>query len=144
MSLPRANGEYGGAATRGALVRREVALELLAATGMDGRHYEPRLVRLLWRLGIDIPPPHFASSRVAAVMTGTVLSLVWSPCVWWLSWDDPKASWTRIAIVALLGGLLFGVAMALYYRSAARRYNLPPWESLAREQASVHRGAQRP
>ena len=37
------------------------ALAMLATTGLSRSSYEPPLYRLLWRVGLLLPPPHFAS-----------------------------------------------------------------------------------
>ncbi|MFZ6755548.1 DUF6404 family protein, partial [Undibacterium sp. Dicai25W] len=39
--------------------KRGAALKLLESIGISRSNYAPPLVRLLWRVGIDIPPPHF-------------------------------------------------------------------------------------
>ena len=62
--------------------RREAALELLAATGLNPWNYEPPLVRVLWRIGFDAPPPHFASFTCAAVVSGVSFAVVWGLLMW--------------------------------------------------------------
>ena len=37
------------------------ALALLAASGIWRSNYAPPIRRLLWRVGVNIPPPHLAS-----------------------------------------------------------------------------------
>lgn len=41
--------------------RKTRALELLSNTGMARSHYAPPLIRLLWKAGVPVPPPHFQS-----------------------------------------------------------------------------------
>ena len=41
------------------LKRREAALRLMAGTGIWRSNYAPPLVRLAWRLGWDLPLPHY-------------------------------------------------------------------------------------
>jgi len=40
--------------------QREQALAILARTGIWPSNYAPPALHLLWRLGLAIPPPHFA------------------------------------------------------------------------------------
>ena len=110
--------------------RREAALKLLAATGMDRSHYEPPLFRILWDLGINIPPPHFASFRASAIVTGVPFAILWGSCVWLLFLRAENASLLTVLILAVLPATVFGSAVASHYAWAARKYRLPTWEGL--------------
>jgi hypothetical protein len=39
--------------------RRAEALAMLEKTGVWRSSYSPPLTRLLWRIGVRVPPPHF-------------------------------------------------------------------------------------
>ncbi|MBB5191707.1 hypothetical protein HNQ50_002437 [Silvimonas terrae] len=111
--------------------RRTQALALLAATGMQRGTYEPLLFRLLWRLGIDIPPPHFMSFGAAAGLLGTSFTVVWSSMMWLLVWRHQPLNCQQLATGVLLAGGLFGLSMASYYAWSRRRHALPEWAALA-------------
>ena len=40
----------------------DAALKRLSSTGMWSSSYAPPIYRLLWGLGVKIPPPHFSRS----------------------------------------------------------------------------------
>ena len=42
--------------------RRDHALTLMAHTDVAPSRYAPPFYRWLWRLGVQIPPPHFAGA----------------------------------------------------------------------------------
>ena len=50
--------------------RKTRALELLSNTGMARSHYAPPLIRLLWKAGVQVPPPHFQSFLRTALGMG--------------------------------------------------------------------------
>jgi hypothetical protein len=106
--------------------KRTAALELLARTGMRRSSYEPPLLRLLWRVGMDSPPPHFASFGQNLVIAGIYFGVAWG-----LGWailakvilDIPGT----VVWAACAAGLLFGLSMATYYAYGARKYHIPRW-----------------
>jgi len=110
--------------------RREAALKLLAATGLNRLNYEPPLVRLLWRMGFDVPPPHFASFFYGAVVSGAAFAVLWGLLMWFMTWRSQGVSIPWGIGMATFTGLLFGIAMAGYYSIGRRKYNLPDWNSI--------------
>lgn len=110
--------------------RRDVALQMLAATGMWRSNFEPPLVRLLWRLGVDVPPPHFAPFRGSALTAGGCFAFAWGLFMWLFVWRSQGISITVSLISAVIAGAIFGIAMASYYAYGRKRYALPPWRSL--------------
>ena len=110
--------------------RREAALKLLAATGLNRWNYEPPIVRVLWRMGIDAPPPHFASFAYGALVSGASFAAIWALFLWLITWHSQGTSLALSIGMAAFGGLLFGVAMAGYYSVTRRKYRLPEWSTL--------------
>ncbi len=100
----------------------------LAQRGIGKYTTAPPLYRLLWRLGFEVPPPHYAGFWPLAIFMGVFFAVLWGIFMWFFLWrseDMPAA----IAIgSSLLAGALFGVGMAAYYRSAASKLALPHWE----------------
>jgi hypothetical protein len=117
--------------------KREAALRLLSATGMKRSNYEPPLLRLLWRLGVDAPPPHFASFGANALVAGIFFGSCWGMSMWLFLWRQQAAPITVSLLSSVLAGLLFGIAMATYYAYGRRKYNLPSWHSLRAEVAGA-------
>lgn len=110
--------------------RREAALKLLAATGLSRLNYEPPLVRMLWRMGFDIPPPHFATFSQAAWLSGVSFAGLWGLLMWVMVGQPNGLAMPWGIGIAGFVGLLFGVAMASYYAWGRRRHKLPDWQSL--------------
>jgi pilus assembly protein TadC len=106
------------------------ALDLLSATNIKPRAYAPRLYRTLWRLGVYVPPPHFASPLFNAALLGVIFGPSWGLVMYVLVWSSEGMPWFAAVAAALVAGLLFGLTMAFYYRRSARKHGLPPWSQL--------------
>jgi hypothetical protein len=109
------------------------ALAMLAATGISRSSYEPPLYRLLWRVGLFLPPPHFASFGFNFVFTASWFGAIWGAIMWLLFWSPLGGSGVVAAITAIAAGFLFGLTMASYYRYIARKHKLPAWSQLNAE-----------
>ncbi len=88
----------------------------------------PPLYRLLWRLGVEIPPPHFAGFWPLALSTGPFFAVCWGLLMWFLLWRSDDMPVAIAVVTSLLAGLAFGLIMAAYYRWRARKLALPPWK----------------
>lgn len=110
--------------------KRETALRLLAATGMWRSNYEPPLVRLLWRCGVEVPPPHFMSFRNNAVIFGTAFAIVFSVVRRLIEGPDNSRSLVAGLLELVVLGALFGLLMAGIIERAKRKYRLPTWREL--------------
>jgi hypothetical protein len=116
--------------------KRDEALRLLARTGMWKSNDCPPLLRLLWKFGLAVPPPHFAGFTVTAVVAGGFFALAWGAIMWLLSWGGASFNASAMAFNAAVAGTVFGVGMAAYYGHGRRTHSLPAWSSL-----STSRGA---
>jgi hypothetical protein len=106
------------------------ALAMLAATGIGRGSYEPPLYRLLWRVGLFLPPPHFASFGFNFVFNAAWFATLWGAIMWLLLWSQLGGSGVVATITAVAAGVLFGLTMAAYYRYGARKHGLPLWSRL--------------
>lgn len=113
--------------------KRAAALALLAQTGIWRSNYEPPLLRLLWRLGFDVPLPHMMSFWKNALSTGSYFSIAWGFLMWVQGLGNMK-----LLIGAGGAGLFFGIGMASYYAYGKRKYKLPSWQDLD-EQSSCQK-----
>lgn len=111
--------------------RKAKALDLLRGTGMRESNYLPPATRLLWRLGVEVPPPHFAGFFGAALVSGTFFGVVWGVLMWLIVWQHQGLSLAATSLTVLSAGLLFGLFMAAYYAWGRRKHALPAWEQLA-------------
>jgi len=109
------------------------ALATLAATGIWRRNYAPPLHRLLWHVGLLLPPPHFASFGLNFLLFAAGFGVLWGVVMWFLVWSRQGMSGGAAAGSAGVAGALFGLIMAAYYRHGARKHNLPPWSQLKTE-----------
>jgi hypothetical protein len=114
--------------------KRQAALRLLAATGIWPSSYAPPLIRLLWRFGLDLPPPHFGSFWSNAAFMGTFFAIVWGAFMWLVLWSGQDLPWPFALAVAGAEGIMFGFAMASYYAYGKPKHNLPSWKELKSHQ----------
>lgn len=110
--------------------KRAKAMALLHATGMRRSHYEPPLVSLLWRLGVPVPPPHFASFFGCMAFAGAAFGVVWGQVMWFTTWSASGMDLHVALLVSTVSGLLFGLALAAIYAYGRRKHKLPAWEEL--------------
>ena len=100
----------------------------LPALGLSPYTAAPPAYRLLWLLGINIPPPIFGPFLPSAVFMGTFFAILWGALMWLMSWShDPELSLATAAIASVTAGLLFGLIMAGYFSYKSKQLNLPPW-----------------
>jgi hypothetical protein len=115
----------------------------LAALGVSKAYIAPLPYRLLWRLGIDVPPPLFANAASIVVVVGSLYGLLYLGAYLLglltvaaihgrdFAFESPDI-FVYIGFATLLG-MLIGFLEARRYRRIARDLKLPPW--------SVYRGA---
>lgn len=109
--------------------KRQKALSLVAATGIRKPNYLPPTFPILWRIGVEIPPPHFMSFMSLLVLMGLPFGLCWIG-LYMLSHPAENIDWTAGVIQCLLAVLLPGLLFAVYYRAGRRRFHLPRWSEL--------------
>lgn len=110
--------------------KREAALLLLKATGIRESNYCPPLLRLFCRLGVQAPPPHFASFGATATVAGSFFALAWGAAMWLLLWRGAGLSTAAAVTTSLLAGACFGAIMGAYYAYGRKKHGLPAWSSL--------------
>lgn len=109
--------------------KRRRALAMLKRKGVGGWTAAPPACRLLWRLGVRVPPPHFASTAVnAAVLTVMILPI--TLVVFTLN----ASPWGEALWELASGTVLAGVGAALAYRKEAEQHGLPSWLDLEHDE----------
>jgi hypothetical protein len=96
----------------------------LRKQGVSRHTVAPPLFRLLWALGLAVPPPLFLGPVTLTLLMGGFFGAVWGALMWLLLWHLPLG---RVVASAALAGLIFGLLMAAYYRWKAAQLRLPPW-----------------
>lgn len=110
--------------------QRDAALALLAQTGIWPSNYAPPIFHVLWRMTINVPPPHFIGFASVMISMGTFFGGVMALFMWPTLWTQMGLSFSAALIHAALTGLAFGLAMASYYAYGRRRHQLPSWHAL--------------
>lgn len=110
--------------------RKKHAIEIMAEKGMWSSSYAPPLHRLLWKLGVNLPPPPFASFWVNVFTFGSMYAIPWGMIMWFITWKNHGATLTYALITSLMAGLLFGVLMALFHYRCKKANKLPEWNQL--------------
>jgi|SRR5437899_3037857 len=101
----------------------------LSRKGIGRWTFAPPLYRTLWKLGVEIPPPHFSTFSFLFSFLGSyfavacVLFMSLVPCLLPLE----RLSFSAVLLASLVAGCFFGLCMASYYTSQAKRHGLPPW-----------------
>lgn len=111
------------------MTKRDAALALLARSRIRYSNYQPPATRLLWRMGVNIPPPHFCGFFFNTVLLGTMYGVAWGTFMWILTWRHHHTP-LNAAVIAALCGLSFGLTMATYYAYGKRKHKLPSWHEL--------------
>ncbi len=103
----------------------------MASRKMWKSNYAPLLIRLLWRLGINIPPAAVCSA-LAGFCRNDRLFLPW---IWAVDVLDGvagpgDASLLFACEISLIAGVLFGLTMALFHLWRRKVNKLPDWKDL--------------
>ncbi|HBR6924824.1 TPA: hypothetical protein MEF31_005389 [Klebsiella pneumoniae] len=110
--------------------RKQKALAIMASRKMWKSNYAPLLIRLLWRLGINIPPLPFAPFwQVFVVMTG-YFSPGYGLWMYWTVWRAQGMPLLFACEISLIAGVLFGLTMALFHLWRRKVNKLPDWKDL--------------
>jgi len=113
----------------------EAARRQLTGSGVAESNWAPPLWKLMWWMGLEVPPPPFLGFwRNALLMGGLCAASFWG-LMWFGLWSrQGMPAWTAV-LLAVAGGSLFGVFMALYHRRMARKHRLPAWSDYAGDSA---------
>lgn len=100
----------------------------LPALGISPYTAAPPIYRMLWHVGIEIPPPIFGSFVPTAVFTGALFAIGWAAAMWLLPGaQEPETTLASAATTAGVAGVMFGLIMAGYYSWKSKQLKLPPW-----------------
>ena len=87
----------------------------------------PPFWRLLWKLGVPLPPPLFLGFVPLLVLCGSFFAVFWGLVMYLVSWRAQGTPLPTMLLSVLLAGGLFGLVMAMVFRRHARRLQLPAW-----------------
>ncbi|HEV3146727.1 MAG TPA: DUF6404 family protein [Gemmataceae bacterium] len=101
----------------------------LRKQGVNPSIVAPQLFRFMWALGLKVPPPLFLGFFTITLLMGAFFGILWGAAMWLIQWWAWNATPDTAILPAAAAGLLFGLAMAAYYRWKANRLKLPRWEN---------------
>lgn len=102
----------------------------MEASGIKKFNYNSPMLVLLRSLGLNIRPFQYYSFIQNFVITSIWFSTVWGALMWFTTWGPDNMRVQFALILSLFAGLLFGLIMALYFKSSAKSNNLSSWEQL--------------
>jgi Family of unknown function (DUF6404) len=109
--------------------QRDFAIKLGDAAGLWRWSTRPPLWRFLWRLGVKVPPPAFASAWALVIAFGTLFAILGAPIAL-VAFIDPSRTLAPFTIWVALG-LGVGAAMAGLHAAQRHCLGLPEWLDLS-------------
>jgi hypothetical protein len=109
-----------------ALVRSD-----LKRRGVNRFTIAPPMFRLLWALGIELPPPFFIPFLPLAVLLGVPFGTVMAVGIYLCARHFLLPSFIAVSFIAgvfVVAGASFGLITGGYFRWKAKSLNLPTWE----------------
>ena len=105
----------------------EAARKILESRELPPRAAAPWLHRLLWKAGVDMPSPYFASYAQNFIFAWIFFALGMSIAMAFLFNEKP---FYKIVIACLVGGLAMGFVMARQWRNIQEQNDLPKWNEI--------------
>lgn len=93
-------------------------------------NYSPVFVQLIRKLGMQLPPPHYASFIANTLIMGVMFGTLWGVLMYLLVWKDQQLALNSMGVKVAISGLWFGLMMACYYKYSARKNQLTPWSDI--------------
>lgn len=99
--------------------------------GLSRWSFAPPLYRAVWKLGFEIPPPHFSSFTQLALFQGAYFALAMGLAMALTEAFFFELPWgfAGCLAAAVIAGAFFGLFMAIAFRVQARRRQLPLWRN---------------
>lgn len=111
----------------------ETYRQLMESRGIGQSTAVPPLWELLWRLGINLPPPFFMGFFSLFLFSGSVFGVLFGFGAWVLGNRGARSmALSEAGWVALITGAAFGFAVAWYSRRFAAKQHLGPWSEFGR------------
>ena len=106
------------------------AIALMDSKKMWRSNYAPPLLRILWRLGIRLPPLPFMPFWQVTVLTGGLWGISWGCAMWFIYWGPSGMVAGEAIIISITGSFLFGLLMASFHWWRRKVYLLPSWDDV--------------
>lgn len=102
----------------------------LKQAGIWKSNFNPPLFRVLRKLGVESPPPYYRSFQSNFFTSFVFFTPVWGVLMYFFGWQASGKSIIESAIIALVGGLLYGLTTAWYYSWKFKKCKLTRWDEL--------------
>lgn len=109
--------------------QKEKSLAMLSQRGLTPSISAPLLFRLLWAIGIKLPPPHFMGFATLSVIWGVWFAVAWGAIMRMAVWSRQDLTMLQAAGSAVAVGALFGLSLGAVYARGRKKYGLPTWAS---------------
>ncbi len=106
------------------------AIALMDSKKMWRSNYAPPLLRILWRLGIRLPPLPFMPFWQVTVLTGGLWGISWGCAMWFIYWGPSGMVAGEAIIISITGGGLSGLCMASFHWWRRKVKRLPSWDDV--------------
>lgn len=110
--------------------KRHFALQELKNAGIWESNYNPPIVKLIHKLGLQMPFPHYISFIKNTLGMGAIFGIFWGLTMYFFVWGTQNVALMVVVLSSVLGGAVFGIAMASYYRYTFKKYKLTPWDEM--------------
>lgn len=109
------------------------AIRYLEKIGISRGRIGPIFMRALWRIGINVPPPHFLSRREVFLLFLVAAVNIWGPGFFVVN----HAIGGNISFLfAILGSAFFGIIMGAYscryYHHERVKHGIPVWNDFGK------------
>ncbi|MCG3460381.1 DUF6404 family protein [Xenorhabdus bovienii] len=105
------------------------AIQLMATKGLWRSNSIPCFNILVWKLGVKIPPPTFASFWSNVVIFGSSNSILWSFLVY-LDISYFRRSTIELFLQGIFFGFVSGILFASFHFYRRKTNKLPDWKDL--------------
>ena len=111
--------------------KRAAALKLLTAAGL----FRPAdanspVAKLLWRYKFDLAPAYVRGFWGNLTFRGTAFAVIWGMGMWFFFWSRQGMSPSGGLATTAVGGVAYGLVMAIYYERGRRKHHLPLWRDI--------------
>lgn len=90
------------------------AIALMDSKKMWRSNYAPPLLRILWRLGIRLPPLPFMPFWQVTVLTGGLWGISWGCAMWFIYWGPSGMVAGEAIIISITGGFFVRAVHGLF------------------------------
>lgn len=110
--------------------KTDKAFALMVETGLRKSQRVPFTYRLVWSMGLKLPPALFNSFGANLLLLSAYFGVSYGLLMWFITWHPGGMSPSEAIITSLLAGLFYGVCMAAVFRNRRKSKGLPEWEEL--------------